>query len=234
MSLTQELRARYDGLWEGMVTHPFVIEMGDGTLPEAKFREYFLQDYVFVNDLVSVVALGMSKAPSLKAAGVLNDFLTGILNLENDLFVRAFRELGASEEEYSSAGASPTTQAFGDFLVRTALEGDFEDIATLLYVTEGTYLDWGTRLIEAGKKLGRLVDVTFAYFIGRYSGALDVFKHCALVCAVGYDWARHPFDSLLAYQLESVGLHCESVLTVCGRAGIDLGHEFRAISYCYF
>ena len=152
MSLTQELRARYDGLWEGMVTHPFVIEMGDGTLPEAKFREYFLQDYVFVNDLVSVVALGMSKAPSLKAAGVLNDFLTGILNPENDLFVRAFRELGASEEEYSSAGASPTTQAFGDFLVRTALEGDFEDISTLLYVTEGTYLDWGTRLIEAGKK----------------------------------------------------------------------------------
>ena len=121
-----------------MVTHPFVTEMGDGILPVAKFREYFLQDYVFVNDL--------------EAAGVLNGFLTGILNPENDLFVRAFRELGASEEEYSSAGASPTTQAFGDFLMRTALEGDFEDIVTVLYVTEGTYLDWGTRLIKTGKK----------------------------------------------------------------------------------
>ncbi|MCH7802139.1 MAG: hypothetical protein IIC24_11445, partial [Chloroflexi bacterium] len=57
-----------------------------------------------------------------------------------------------SEEEYSSASASPTTRAFGDFLVRTGLEGSFEEIITVLYVTEATYLDWGTRLISEGKK----------------------------------------------------------------------------------
>ena len=62
---------------------------------------------------------------------------------ENDLFLRFFKELGASEKEYSSAKASPTTQAFGDFLVRTSLEGNFDDIALILFVTEGTYLDWG-------------------------------------------------------------------------------------------
>ena len=135
-----------------MVTHPFVTEMGDGSLPVAKFRAYFLQDYVFINDLVSITALGMSKAPDLAAASVLNDFLTGILNPENDLFVSAFRELGASEAEYSSAVASPTTQAFGDFLLRTSLEGDFLDIVTVLYVTEATYLDWATRLIRAGSR----------------------------------------------------------------------------------
>ena len=60
--------------------------------------------------------------------------------------------MGVSEEQYTSAAASPTTRAFGDFLVRTGHEGDFFDIATVLFVTEGTYLDWGTRLISAGKK----------------------------------------------------------------------------------
>ena len=65
-----------------------------------------------------------------------------------DLFLRFIKELGASEEEYSSAKASPTTQAFGDFLVRTSFEGSFDDIALVLFVTEGTYLDWGTRLIN--------------------------------------------------------------------------------------
>ena len=135
-----------------MVTHPFVTEMGDGTLPVEKFRTYFLQDYVFVRDLVSMTALGISKAPDFEGANVLNRFLTGILDPENDLFVRAFREIGVSEQEYSSAEASPTTQAFGDFIMRTGLEGDFDDIATVLYVTEGTYLDWGTRLIEQGSR----------------------------------------------------------------------------------
>jgi thiaminase len=56
------------------------------------------------------------------------------------------------EEAYAAASASPITQAFGDFMVRIGLEGSFEDIVTVLYVTEGTYLDWGTRLLETGKR----------------------------------------------------------------------------------
>ena len=151
MSLTTELREEHEKLWEMMVTHPFVKEMGDGSLPTEKFASYFIQDYVFVSDLVTLIAHGIAKAPDFDAASRLNDFLTGVLNPENDLFVRAFEELGVSEDEYSSATASPTTQAFSDFLVRVGLEGDFLDIITVLYVTEGTYLDWATRLIEAGK-----------------------------------------------------------------------------------
>jgi thiaminase/transcriptional activator TenA len=152
MSLTSELRHKYRDLWRRMVFHPFVVEMGEGTLPVEKFRRYFLQDYVFVRDLVSMTAMGIAKAPDFLAASKLDQFLAGVLDPENDLFVRAFKELGASEVDYSSANASPTTQAFGDFLVRTGLEGTFEDIITVLYVTEGTYLDWGARLMEAGKR----------------------------------------------------------------------------------
>ena len=131
-----------------MTNHPFVDEMGEGTLPAVKFRRYFLQDYVFVNDLVALTAQAIAKSPNLKIASLFNDFLTGILDPENNLFLRAFDELGASEEEYTLVRGTPTTRAFGDFIVRTALEGDFDDIAVLLYVTEGTYLEWGTRLLE--------------------------------------------------------------------------------------
>jgi thiaminase/transcriptional activator TenA len=152
MTLTQELRHQYHDLWHRMVTHPFVVEMGDGTLPVAKFRAYFLQDYVFVHDLVAMTSMGLAKAPTFLAANQLHQFLAGILNPENDLFVRAFTELGVAAEAYAAASASPVTQAFGDFMVRTGLEGSFEDIVTVLYVTEGTYLDWGTRLLEAGKR----------------------------------------------------------------------------------
>ena len=151
MSLTGEMKAANADLWERMVTHPFVEEMGDGTLPPEKFRRYFLQDYVFVKDLVPMIALGVAKAPTIEEGDPLVKFLAA-LGPENDLFQRAFAELGASEAEYSAASATPTTQAFGDFIMRTALQGDFIDIATILYVTEGTYLDWATRLLEAGRR----------------------------------------------------------------------------------
>lgn len=152
MRLIQELRHTHATLWHRTVTHPFVLTMGEGTLPPAVFRTYFLQDYVFVRDLVAMTAMGMAKAPTVQAASRLNQFLGGILHPENDLFVRAFALLGASPAEYTAASALPVTQAFGDFLVRTGLQGTFEDIATILYVTEGTYLDWGTRLLQAGKR----------------------------------------------------------------------------------
>jgi len=147
-SLTQKLKNRYSSLWGDMTNHPFVDEMGKGALPAVKFRRYFLQDYVFVNDLVALTAQAIAKSPNLKVASLFTDFLIGILDPENDLFLRAFDELGVSEEEYTSVRATPTTRAFGDFIVRTALEGDFDDIAVLLYVTEGTYLEWGTRLLK--------------------------------------------------------------------------------------
>ena len=133
-----------------MTHHRFVSQMADGSLSPEIFKTYFLQDYVFVNDLVPLAAQGIAKAPNLDAASIFNGFLVGVLDPENDLFMRFFDELGATQEDYSSAKASPTTQAFGDFLVRTSLEGTFDEIALVLYVTEGTYLDWGTRLIEEG------------------------------------------------------------------------------------
>ena len=151
MSLTSELQSENTELWERAATHPFVIEMGEGTLPTDKFRRYFLQDYVFVRDLVQTIALGAAKAPTIEDGAPLVKFLAA-LGPENDLFQRAFAELGASEAEYSAASATPTTQAFGDFIARTALQGDFIDILTILYVTEGLYLDWAVRLLEAGKR----------------------------------------------------------------------------------
>ena len=152
MGLTEQFRREYSKLWEQTVTHPFVIELGQGSLPIDKFKAYFLQDYLFVRHLVSFTALGIAKAPDLEMARRLNQFLSGILDPEHDLFARVFKALGLSEQQYMSAEASPTTQAFGDFIVRTGLDGDFHSIATALYVTEGTYLDWASRLLEQGKR----------------------------------------------------------------------------------
>ena len=147
----QELREKYHAQWEAMVNHPFVLEMGDGSLDIARFRNYFRQDYVFCKDLVKLTSLAIAKAaPDYEAGKILNGFLSNFLSAENDLFLNGFHDLGVTAEEYRTTEANPVTQAFGDFMVRTALEGDFDDLLALFYVTEGTYLDWATRLIESG------------------------------------------------------------------------------------
>ncbi len=146
MDLIRELRYRHGNLWDSVVNHRFVLEMGDGSLGKDQFKRYLIQDYMFIKDLVILIALGIAKANDLYYSTILNRFLTGILNPENDYFERSFTKLNVQKEEYETSSISPTMQAFGDFLVRIAHEGQFEDIMMALYVTEGTYLDWGTNL----------------------------------------------------------------------------------------
>ena len=51
MSLCDELQEGVGSLWARVVTHPFIIELGDGTLPQEIFDVYFEQDYLFVKEL---------------------------------------------------------------------------------------------------------------------------------------------------------------------------------------
>ena len=177
MPLVDDLRAKYHAQWEAMVNHPFVLEMGDGTLDIARFRAYFRQDYVFCKDLVALTAIAIAKAaPDYEAGKVLNGFLANFLSAENDLFLGGFHDLGVTPAEYRATVANPVTQAFGDFMVRTALEGDFDDILPLLYVTEGTYLDWAGRLLKAGARPGNAV----------YQGWIDIHSPAVLDEVVGW------------------------------------------------
>ena len=77
-SLSEAIRAEHAAAWERVVTHPLVQELGDGTLPIDKFRAYFVQDYIFVKDLVAVMGLMIAKSPDLGSASApISRFLEG-------------------------------------------------------------------------------------------------------------------------------------------------------------
>ena len=154
MGLSGDLRRANLDLWERMVTHAFVRELGDGSLSAERFRRYMLQDYVFLKDLVTLTALGIAKAPDLDAARRLDGFLSPVLNGEEALFRRAFESLGDPADAGRNAEPLPTTAAFGAFLASVAYEGGYEEILTCLLVTEGTYVDWARCLAQGGAAPG--------------------------------------------------------------------------------
>lgn len=177
MPFSDDLRAANKELWERMVTHPFVRELGDGTLPLEKFKRYFLQDYLFLKALAKVVGLAVAKAPSLEAAQPLSPFLNTILNAENALFFRAFKELEVSPAEYQNTEMLPTGLAMADFMLSVAYDGTFDEIVTALLVTEWTYYDWATRLAQSGKRprhqmYQEWIDIHAAPELGDFVGAL--------------------------------------------------------------
>ena len=105
MGLSDDLRASVGAVWERVVTHSFVIELGDGTLPQATFDVYFDQDYLFLKDWPILLRLATAKSPDIDAARRLVGFLHAGLAGEEGLFQQAFRERGLSPQDVAALEA---------------------------------------------------------------------------------------------------------------------------------
>ncbi|MEX2430799.1 MAG: TenA family protein [Dehalococcoidia bacterium] len=150
MKRSEAFRQRYADEWERMVRHPFVLALGRGDLPKEVFGAYMVQDYLFIDALVRNVAYGVAKAPSVQAAKPLGDFLSVLLGAEDDLFKQVFESLGREWPMRERPEALPVIKELGDYLIDLGWQGAFEDIATALYITEGTYSAWGRLLVGDG------------------------------------------------------------------------------------
>lgn len=61
VKLSERIYERAKALWPRYLTHPFVMEMADGTLPKEKFRYYMVQDYLYLRDYVKIFAAILQK-----------------------------------------------------------------------------------------------------------------------------------------------------------------------------
>ncbi len=132
MTFTDELEPTAESLWDAIVDHPMVAQLGEGTLDEAPFRYWVRQDYVYLVEYSRVFALGAAKAPDLGRLGTFAGLLESTVNTEMDLHREYAAEFGISERELAATEPSPTTRAYTDFLVRTAAVGTFGDLVAAL------------------------------------------------------------------------------------------------------
>ena len=65
MSFFERLKAEASAEWHAYTQHPFTSGMADGSLPEAAFRHYLVQDYLFLIEFARAHALSVYKSPSL-------------------------------------------------------------------------------------------------------------------------------------------------------------------------
>jgi thiaminase (transcriptional activator TenA) len=166
-TVSEELRVAAADVWEAQHRHPFVRGIGDGTLPVERFAHYVRQDYVFLVEYARMLALGAARAPDLPTMRRFTDLAQAILGEEMGRH-RAFAgEFGISESELEGEPAAPTTQAYTDFLVRTAALGDAGELAAALLPCMWGYSELGHRLATAGTPS----DERYTRWIAMYASA---------------------------------------------------------------
>src|SRR6056297_621852 len=166
MRATDELSTIGDPIWEAILEHPMVTQLGEGTLDEAPFRYWVRQDYVYLIEYARVFAHGAAMAPDLERMGTFAELLDSTINTEMDLHRSYAEQFGISEAELEATEPSPTTRAYTDFLVRIAATGTFGDLVAALLPCM-----WGFN--ETAKRLGTdgmPDDERYAEWIRTYAG----------------------------------------------------------------
>lgn len=147
---TTELAANCGELWQRMHTHPFVREIGAGTLPHDKYRFYLEQDYVYLIEFCRLISLLASRAPDLETMNGFKDLLKVTMEYEMDLHVRTCEGFGVSREQLEAVQPAPYCLAYTSFLLSIASTGGFGDGVVALLPCAWGYYEVGRRLLEAG------------------------------------------------------------------------------------
>ncbi len=144
------LREHASKIWEREHQHPFVVELGDGTLPLEKFQWYMKQDYLFLIDFSRVIALAVAKAETFEDMGWFARLLHETLNTEMSLHVSFCEEFGISESDLLATRLSPTTLAYTDHMLANAHSGTIAEVAATLLPCSWGYAEIGQALEAHG------------------------------------------------------------------------------------
>jgi thiaminase/transcriptional activator TenA len=154
--------------WSAYVDHAFVRGMGDGTLPQACFRHYLVQDYLFLIHFARAYALAIYKGRDLREMRASLNGLKAILDVEMDLHVGLCAGWGLPAVELEQAAEAKATMAYTRYVLETGLRGDLLDLHVALSPCVIGYAEIGRRLAALP---GELDDSNpYRVWIAEYAG----------------------------------------------------------------
>jgi len=145
--LFRTLRADAAEVWQAYTQHAFVAGLGDGSLPEAAFRHYLIQDYIFLVNYARAYALGVYKADTIAEMRYCQKGVAGILDGELQLHISYCRDWGLSEADVLAAQEDKANVAYTRYVFDRGNAGDYLDLLVALIPCAIGYAEIGARLL---------------------------------------------------------------------------------------
>ncbi len=148
LDLFSRLRHACADEWRGYTDHAFVRGLSDGSLPEACFRHYLGQDYLFLIHFARAYALAAYKADSLGDIRQAAAGLSAIIDVEMALHVEFCSGWGLDEDEMAALPEAEETMAYTRYVLEKGLQGDLLDLHVALAPCMFGYAEIGRALAQ--------------------------------------------------------------------------------------
>jgi thiaminase (transcriptional activator TenA) len=130
--LFRRLVAATGGGWQAYTRHEFVLRLTRGDLPEAAFRRYLVQDYLFLLHFARAWGLAVYKSDTLAEMRRAQSLVAATLDVEIGLHIDYCRRWGLSEAAMQAEPEAPETIAYTRFVLDRGLAGDRLDLEIAL------------------------------------------------------------------------------------------------------
>jgi thiaminase (transcriptional activator TenA) len=164
MSFFERLKAEASAEWRAYTEHPFTNGMADGSLAEAAFRHYLVQDYLFLIEFARAYALSVYKSPKLADMREAAAGLSAILDVEMDLHVKLCAGWGLSPGDLEQAPPAVEMLAYTRYVLDAGMRGDLLALKVALAPCRAT------RCADRNELLSRLDRRVCRYAIPRGRG----------------------------------------------------------------
>jgi len=150
MSFTEHLKKISQLVWDAQFSHPFVKALGDGTLPQEKFKFYILQDALFLMELTKIFAAAAQKSADLATMQRFTKLQNDTIVVERALHQDYGKQWKMTEDQIMAVPMAPTNYAYTRHLLQVAGTGSLGEITVAALPCAWIYCEVGSHLLKAG------------------------------------------------------------------------------------
>ncbi len=150
MSFSNHLRRLATSIWDAQLSHPFVVALGNGTLPEQNFKYYILQDARFLGDLARVFSAGACQAPDSESALRFTKLAEETIVVERSLHENYGKQWKMTAKQMISVPMAPTNFASTRHMPTVAASGTAAEITVVALPCAWIYCVVGQHLLKKG------------------------------------------------------------------------------------
>ena len=106
MNLSDILYSKTASIWEMESEKPFLIDMATGKLSEKLYRNYMLQDYLYLQDYIKILEKTCNLCGKEEIVNFLDRIISDTENETHLVHVPSMKKLGIEEAEIESSKRS--------------------------------------------------------------------------------------------------------------------------------
>ncbi|MCL2792384.1 MAG: thiaminase II [Spirochaetaceae bacterium] len=216
MSFSRGLKAKAAKVWEDGYNHPFVQELGKGTLDKEKFKFYLLQDYLYLLEYAKVFAIGAIKSGTEELMTRFTKIQYFILANEMDLHRDYMAKFGIKPEDVVNLKSSLYNRTYTANMLAYGQTGGLAEVLATIFPCAWTYSDWGKRLKE--QYADKLEGNFYKTWIEKY--ASKEFES-------SFEWFYDTLDNLVANMSETQRKKIEEIFI----SSVEFEYLFWEMAY---